>query len=121
MVVGNEGVGKTTLIQTFVGFQQNISDMVEKASFIEKYIKDVKVGISNSAQETSLRLHIWDTSLQEKYKSSTPMYYRDADAAIFMLDLNDERSLKDIDNYWMNAVLDYGPENIVLAIVAIRS
>lgn len=34
-----------------------------------------------------------------------------------MFDMNDDTTLKDIENYWMNSVKDYGPENIVLALV----
>ena len=65
----------------------------------------------------ALKLHIWDATCQDKFKSSTAIYYRDADAAILMFDMNDDSTLKDIQSYWINSVKDYGPENIVLALV----
>jgi GTPase SAR1 family protein len=45
------------------------------------------------------------------------MYYRDADAAILMFDMSDSSTLKDIIDYWLPSVTDYGPQNIVLALV----
>ena len=43
---------------------------------------------------TTLKLQIWDTAGQEKYRSVTPIYYRDAAAAICVFDVTSEVSLE---------------------------
>jgi len=64
-----------------------------------------------------MRLDIWDTSGQEKYRSLTPMYFRDADAAILFFDLSNSKSFDDLKFYWMRQVEEYGPGNIQVVIV----
>lgn len=41
------------------------------------------------------KLQIWDTAGQEKYRSVTPIYYRDAAAAICVFDVTNRQSLDD--------------------------
>lgn len=67
-----------------------------------------------------MRLSIWDTSGQERYKSLSPLYYRDADAAILMYDMTNIESLKDICNSWIQSVEDYGPVNIIVTLVGTK-
>jgi len=43
----------------------------------------------------TIKLQIWDTAGQEKYRSVTPIYYRDAAAAIIVFDVTSRLSLDD--------------------------
>ncbi len=40
----------------------------------------------------SVKIHIWDTGGEERYRSMTPMYYRDADAAVLVYDVKNHHS-----------------------------
>lgn len=43
-----------------------------------------------------MRLQFWDTNGQEKYKSISPIYARDADAAIFIFDMGSVASFVEL-------------------------
>lgn len=44
--------------------------------------------------EKLFRLDIWDTAGQERYRSILPMYYRNAAAAVLVIDVTEKRSLE---------------------------
>lgn len=47
----------------------------------------------------NVRLHVWDTAGEERYKSLAPMYYRDANAAIVVVDVTLRASLAIAENW----------------------
>ena len=58
-----------------------------------------------------VNLQIWDTTGEERFRSLTPMYFRDALHAILVIDLTipiDADSLND----WMNMLKTYGPAEL---------
>ncbi len=50
---------------------------------------------------TKIKLHIWDTSGQDRFRSMTNLYYRDAQVAILTYDVTNEESFEGL-NYWLN-------------------
>ncbi len=58
-----------------------------------------------------IKLNIWDTSGEEKYRAMTPMYYKDADAAILTYDMTELQTLDGVE-YYKDILKDNGPENI---------
>ena len=68
-----------------------------------------------------MTLEIWDVSGQDKFRSLTNMYYRDADAAILVYDITDKESFDNLKNYWLKELEDKAPENIQLAVVGNKS
>jgi small GTP-binding protein len=79
IVVGSSGVGKTSLINVFIGegFDCNAQPTIAPA-FCSK---EVRLPDGNAVE-----LHIWDTAGQEKFQSIGGMFYRDADIAIVCFD-----------------------------------
>ena len=76
-----------------------------KNTFNEHHINTIggaylqqKIVLSNGV---SIKLHIWDTSGQERFRTMTNLYYHDAQAAILTYDVTNEESLKSLD-YWIN-------------------
>jgi small GTP-binding protein len=87
VLVGTHGTGKTSLATRFVhGSFSNSVAMTVGAAYISKTltIKDQKIQID-----------IWDTAGSEKYRSLTPLYYRDARAAIVVFDVTRVDTLDD--------------------------
>jgi small GTP-binding protein len=79
VLVGTHASGKTSLVQRFVqGTFSRDCPMTVGAAYVAKL---VTVG------ERAVQLEIWDTAGSEKYRSLTPLYYRDARAAIVVFDL----------------------------------
>ena len=48
---------------------------------------------------TILKLTLWDTAGEERFKSLTSQYYRNADAAIIVFDVTSEMSYKEVDQW----------------------
>jgi small GTP-binding protein len=43
-----------------------------------------------------VRLQIWDTAGQERYQNMTKSYFKKADGVMFVFDLGDKKSFKNI-------------------------
>ena len=64
-----------------------------------------------------IKLDIWDTAGSEKYKSLTPMYYRDARAAIIVIDVTRPETL-DAALDWMIELREHGKGDCILVMAA---
>ena len=74
-----------------------------------------EIYLNNSGM--NILLDIWDVSGQDKFRSMTTMYFRDADACILVYDVTDRSSFEMISNVWLKDLQDRAPENILTAIV----
>ena len=110
VLVGESGVGKTCIISRFISgaFDSNVSS-TNGASYASKNVQYDKLG-------KSLLLDVWDTAGQEKYRSLTKFFYKDAKVAILVYDITRQSSFDSLTNYWYKEVKEHGPENIVLGI-----
>ena len=108
ILLGDSGVGKTSIMQRFVS--QNFDHSMEStigASFFSTVIS-TKLGRTT--------LNIWDTAGQEKYKSLLSTYSRDANAVILVFDLTSQKSFEDIES-WLNELYKYTKKESVLIFV----
>ncbi|MHA1784837.1 MAG: Rab family GTPase [Candidatus Helarchaeota archaeon] len=80
VLIGNPGVGKTSLINQYVSKQ-----------FKEKYIETIGVNIMvkdlKDVHGKKVQLSIWDVAGQEKWGRVRSMYYRGSSAALVVYDL----------------------------------
>ena len=90
VLLGDINVGKTSIASRYC-----------KNTFNEHHINTIggaylqqKIVLSNGV---SIKLHIWDTSGQERFRTMTNLYYHDAQAAILTYDVTNEESLKSLD------------------------
>ena len=97
-LLGDVNVGKTSIASRFC-----------KNSFNENYINTIggayqqqNIVLNNG---TKIKLHIWDTSGQDRFRSMTNLYYRDAQVAILTYYVTNEQSLESL-NYWLNELND---------------
>ncbi len=102
VLLGNINVGKTSIASRYC-----------KNSFNEHHINTIggayqqqKVVLNNGA---IVKLHIWDTSGQERFRAMTNLYYRDAQVAILTYDITSESSFTGIE-FWIEE-LKYKVEN----------
>ena len=92
-LLGDINVGKTSIASRYC-----------KNTFNDLYINTIggayqqqSVTLNNG---TKIRLHIWDTSGQDRFRSMTNLYYNDAQVAILTYDVTNEQSLESL-NYWL--------------------
>jgi Ras-related protein Rab-5C len=85
VVVGPSGVGKTSISNRFV--RDEFSGMVTAtmgAAFLEKMFE--------YEPKKFMRMQLWDTAGQEKYRSIAKIYYQDAKIAILVYDVTNAAS-----------------------------
>ncbi|GAA96009.1 uncharacterized protein L969DRAFT_16295 [Mixia osmundae IAM 14324] len=108
VILGSQGVGKTSLVHTYIhGEFSNASMSTIGASFATKkiVIDDVRV-----------RLQIWDTAGQERFRSMAPIYYRGSQAAVLVYDITNEESFWDV-RRWLDELNGNTDGPIVIHIV----
>ena len=105
VLVGESGVGKTSIISQFVDqtFQED-QQSTTGGTFSTKSI------LCEGGK--TLKFEIWDTAGQEKYRSLTKIFYKDAGVAILCYDITRKESFEEIQKYWYNQVKEYAPKNI---------
>ena len=114
VLLGNINVGKTSIASRYC-----------KNSFNEHHINTIggayqqqKVVLSNG---TIVKLHIWDTSGQERFRAMTNLYYRDAQVALLTYDITNEASFTGIE-FWIEELkYKVENENMILCLVGNKS
>ena len=108
LVIGDVGVGKTSLIRRFT-----------KGYFAENITSTVGVDLDSKIVNISgdkVKLQCWDAAGQEKYRAITQSYFRNADAVIMMFDLTNQGSFASIPQ-WLMDVHRYSNKNAVKVLV----
>ena len=95
IVVGNGGVGKTTLIIKYT-----------EKRFRESYIPTIGVQWTVKELEykgNSVKLVLWDIAGQEQFKTMRQNFYQESDAAIIVFDVTNLISFDRVEN-WLEEV-----------------
>ena len=110
VLLGDSGVGKTCIISRYISgaFDQN-SPSTNGASYASKILTFENLN-------KTISLDIWDTAGQEKYKSLTKFFYKDAAAAILVYDITQKDSFENMKNYWYEQLQEFGSKNIILGV-----
>ena len=114
VLVGESGGGKTSMITQFIDqiFQEDQQSTTGGTFSTKDVICD---------GSKILRFEIWDTAGQEKYRSLTTMFYKDANAAVMVYDVTRAESFEELKNYWAKQIKENSPINIILVIAANKS
>ena len=107
VLLGESGVGKTCIIARFINntFEDNLISTTG-ASYAGKTMTFDEYG------GKSIKFEIWDTAGQEKYRSITKIFYKDAGAAILVYDITRKESFDELQKYWLNQIKDFAPKDI---------
>lgn len=102
IVIGNTGVGKTTLL---VRFQED--------KFLGPSSPTVGIDIQTKDVEYSsvkFKLELWDTAGQERFRTIVKNFFNRSKAAVIVFDISDENSYEEI-HYWLEELTQRcGPE-----------
>lgn len=91
VIIGNSSVGKSSLLLRF-------ADDVFHETFLPTIGVDFKIRTIQQAGSL-VKLQLWDTAGQEKFKTIVSAYYKGAQGIMFVMDLTDPRSFKDVRNW----------------------
>ena len=108
IVVGDSGVGKTNLINRFASDK---FDTNSKATIgVEFVYKALKIN------KDVIKVEVWDTAGEERYRAITSSYYKGAKGAIIVYDITNEDSFKNVE-IWMNEVIKKGQKGMQLLLI----
>ena len=108
IVVGNQGTGKSSILNRFVN-----------ETFDEKYQATVGLDFHSkniTIHDQDVRLIIYDTAGQEKFRSLIPMYIREAQIILFIYDISDKDSFDSIPK-WIQQVNDVINKEVVFVLI----
>ncbi|KAJ8036537.1 Ras-related protein Rab-31 [Holothuria leucospilota] len=91
VVLGTQGVGKTSIVVRYVGkiFSKKVSPTIGSSFFTFKMTVD----------NYRVKLQLWDTAGQERFRSMAPMYYRKANAAFIVYDITSYESFDSVKSW----------------------
>ncbi len=106
--LGNQNVGKSSILSRFV--QDKFEESYNATIGLDYHSKQIMV------EKQNIRLILYDTAGQEKFKSLLKMYMRDANIIFVVYDITNRDSFMKID-YWLEEVQETKKENTIIAIV----
>ena len=112
VLVGNVAVGKSSIVNRYT-----------RGDYLEQY--QATIGAAFVPKDVTLengktiKLQIWDTAGEEKYRAMTQFYYRKAAAGLVVFGLDDFKSFRDVET-WIADLRDVCP-NILILLVGNKS
>ena len=108
VLVGDSGVGKSCIMHHFM---------------YNRFKKDTTqtIGVDFSAKNINvnnqdIKLQIWDTAGQEKFRSLNKLFFKDAKIAIIVIDITQKKTFKAVDEFWYPYIREICGEHCVIGI-----
>ena len=107
--LGDQGTGKSSILNRFVSdkFDPNYQATIG----LDFNSKNVKI------DNQDVRLLLYDTAGQEKFRSLIPMYTRDAQIILLVYDVTRKESFTHIPE-WINSLTNVKKEDVIFVLVA---
>ena len=109
VILGDSGVGKTSILNRYLFDKFDNSSMPTLGGSFKSKLLNVGEG--------DIKLNLWDTAGQEKFKSLTRMYYQDAEAAIIVYDTTFRESFDSAKNWVQDLKQNSTSPDVIIAIV----
>ena len=106
------GTGKTNMIYALTDQKFTADSLTTTSStFVEKF---------ETINNKKYRLEIWDTAGQEKFRSLTKLFVKDAKVVVFVYDITSMESFQDLD-YWIKTIYDILGDDPILGLAGNKS
>ena len=110
LTLGYTDVGKTSILSRFT-----------KDEFHDKYVSTIGIDYKSKplkiGNNITVKVLVWDTAGQEKYKGIVKSFYNKANGILLTFDLCNKDSFDRID-YWVQELKEYaGLDNIYIVLV----
>ena len=108
IVVGNQGTGKSCILNRFVNeaFEENYQATIG----LDFQSKNITI------HDQDVRLILYDTAGQEKFRSLIPMYIREAQIILLIYDISDKESFESMPK-WIQEILDVKNSEAIFVLI----
>ena len=113
VVIGESCVGKTSFLERFVDNSFGRTCIVGSSGI------DFKIKTVHSSGK-ALKLQLWDTMGQERFRSINSSYIRGTHCVLVMYDITDRASFEACD-HWYQTIEMFGEERVVVSLVGCKS
>ena len=97
-LAGDSSVGKTSIITSY--FNNTFSENIQATIGVD--FKNCYIMI----KEEKVKLCVWDTAGQDKFRTMTTSYYRNTDALCLVFSFDDRKSFENLDK-WVREYKEY--------------
>eukprot|EP01092_Planopodium_desertum_P012572 TRINITY_DN595_c0_g1_i1.p1 TRINITY_DN595_c0_g1~~TRINITY_DN595_c0_g1_i1.p1 ORF type:complete len:208 (-),score=14.78 TRINITY_DN595_c0_g1_i1:119-742(-) len=112
IIVGDTAVGKSCLLLQFTDQRfQPVHDLTIGVEFGSRTL---------TINSTPVKLQIWDTAGQEKFRSITRSYYRGAAGALLVYDITRRETFEHVES-WLEDCKKYSNQNLTIMLIGNKS
>lgn len=111
--IGDSSVGKTSIINQYI--YGSVTPDHQPTIGIDFFAKSLKI------DNKSIRLQIWDTAGQEKFRTLSRQFYRNVDGVILVYDITRKETLTHIDDYWIQQLTENATDSYQIILVGNKS
>ena len=104
LLLGDSGVGKSSIILRYI--ENNFSQNLMNSIGVDFKLKNIEV------KGKKVKLQVWDTAGEERFRTITTSYYKGAQAIIVVFDITDRDSFEHVKN-WMADVDKFAKEGVL--------
>ena len=109
ILLGESGVGKTSLIKVSMG---NVFNESEEITIVNSFVEK-KVDIDNQ----QYKMQLWDTIGQEQYRHLTKLFFNDSRIVILVYDKSSKESFEKLNDWYEEVKKVLKDDEIILAVV----
>lgn len=107
LLIGSSGVGKSSILERYVS--NNFNQHFITTIGVDYKFKDILI------DNYKIKLQLWDTASQERFRCITSNYYRNSHIIVICFDITDYHSFNELD-YWIEDAKRYITEPVLMAI-----
>ena len=111
ILVGDSGVGKTSLINSFYCGKFTDTISTQTSYFVNKRY---------TIDQIEYDIQVWDTPGQERYRSLTKLFLRGSNICILVYDITHKESFLSLD-FWIETIKENLGDDPIIAIVGNKS
>lgn len=112
IVIGDSGTGKTSLCNSFV--QNRFDPYHDPTIGIDFFSKIIDI------DKRQIKVQVWDSAGNEKYRSITQQYYRGTTVVLLVYDITDRSSFKNVLT-WIQDIQKYCNPGVCVVLVGNKS
>lgn len=109
LLLGDTSVGKTCFLLRYCDDIYNESHIATIG--LDYRVKPVELN------KRKIKLQIWDTAGQDRFRSITQSYYKGSHGILLIYDVENESSFQNI-KQWVIQIREYSPKEVILVLVA---